>query len=97
MRKFFRRLFRKTTDALLEQIAHLEKQLAEAKNEIEELRKPDIRIDLQDDSEFPCKPKSVRINYYTWRDWQEFCDKNEEHPKKQLISMALKEFMEKHQ
>lgn len=96
MKRFFRRFFRKTTDRLLEQIDCLEKQLAEVKNELEELQRPDIEINLEDDSEFPCKPKSVRVNYYVWRDWQEFCDKNVDYAKKQLMSMALKEFMDKH-
>ncbi len=97
MKKFLRKIFYKATQELYEQITLLEKQLDKLKEELEELKKPDIVVDLIDDSDISSTPKSVRINYYVWEDWQQFCEYNEDYSKKQLVSMALKEFMEKHQ
>ncbi len=91
------RMFRRSSQRLYDQILELEQQLDEFKKEVDELRKPDIEINLIDDSEINSSPKSVRINAFVWEDWQQFCEHNNDYSKKQLISMALKEFMEKHQ
>lgn len=54
-----------------------------------------ITIDLVDDKHLNPKPKSIRINEFVYRDWQKFCD-NQHYSKMDLISMALKEYMEKY-
>lgn len=54
-----------------------------------------ITIDLVDDKHLNPKPKSIRINEFVYRDWQKFCDK-QHFSKMDLISMALKEYMEKY-
>ena len=54
-----------------------------------------ITIDLVDDKHLNPKPKSIRINEFIYRDWQKFCDK-QHYSKMDLISMALKEYMEKY-
>ena len=54
-----------------------------------------ITIDLVDDKHLSPKPKSIRINEFVWRDWQEFT-KDLTFSKSDLISQALKEFMENH-
>jgi hypothetical protein len=97
MKKILNMLYRKATKELYQQIHELEMQLNRFKQQLEELQKPDIEIDLIDDSDISSTPKSIRVNYYVWEDWQQFCEYNEDFSKKQLISMALKEFMEKHQ
>lgn len=96
MKKILNFLYRKATKVLYEQIDALCLQLEEAKEQLEELKKPDIEMNLVDDSDIPSTPKSIRINVFVWEDWQEFCEENEEYSKKQLVSMALKEFMERH-
>ena len=96
-KKLFKRFLRVVAKALYVQIEELEEETAKIKKELEELKKPDIEIDLQDDSEYNATPKSIRINTFVWEDWKKFCEDNEEYSKKQLVSMALKEFMNKHQ
>ena len=54
-----------------------------------------ITIDILDDKHLKPKPKSIRINEFVYQDWQEFCDK-QHYSKMDLISMALKEYMEKY-
>lgn len=54
-----------------------------------------ITIDLIDDKHLKPKPKGIRINEFVYKDWQEFCDK-QPYSKMDLISMALKEYMNKH-
>lgn len=54
-----------------------------------------ITIDLIDDKHLKPKPKSIRINEFIYQEWQEFCDK-QYYSKMDLISMALKEYMEKY-
>ena len=54
-----------------------------------------IKIDLIDDKHLKPKPKSIRINEFVYQEWQEFCDK-QHYSKMDLISMALKEYMEKY-
>lgn len=97
MRKFLEFLQRKFARKLLQQIDGLEKELQDTKKQLKEITKPDIEIDLFDDSDLNVSPKSVRINAFVWEDWKQFCEYNSEYSKKQLISMALKEFMIKHQ
>lgn len=96
MKAFFQFLYKKFTKALQEHIALLEEQLASLEEEINKLEDPVIVIDLMDDADLGSSPKSIRINLFVWDDWQEFCEKNDEFSKKQLVSMALKEYMEKH-
>ncbi len=92
--EFFKR---KLTKSLLQQIDELEMELKETKAQLQEACKPEIYIDLFDDSDINPSPKSVRVNAFVWEDWQQFCEYNSDYSKKQLVSMALKEFMEKHQ
>ena len=96
LKELFSKIKRRVAKALYLQIEELEQEVDRIKAELDELQKPDIHIDLQDDSELNSTPKSVRINVFVWEDWQKFCEENEEYSKKQLVSMALKEFMEKH-
>ena len=55
-----------------------------------------IVINLVDDKHLNPKPKSLRINEFIWKDWQEFCDQNKYYSKQDLISMALKEYIQKY-
>lgn len=55
-----------------------------------------IIINLVDDKHLSPKPKSIRINEFVYKDWQKFCDENKIYSKQELISMALKEYMEKY-
>ena len=55
-----------------------------------------IIIDLIDDKHLKPKPKSIRINEFVYQDWQKFCEENKLYSKQELISMALKEYMENH-
>lgn len=54
-----------------------------------------IVINLVDDKHLNPKPKSIRINEFIYQDWQAFCD-TKHYSKQDLISMALKEYMEKY-
>lgn len=54
-----------------------------------------IIIDLIDDRHLKPTAKGIRINEFVYRDWQKFCDK-QPYTKMDLISMALKEYMEKY-
>lgn len=54
-----------------------------------------IVINLVDDKHLTPKPKSIRINEFIYQDWQRFCD-TKHYSKQDLISMALKEYMEKY-
>ena len=54
-----------------------------------------ISINLIDDKHLNPKPKSIRINEFVYKDWQQFCE-NKHYSKQDLISMALKEYMEKY-
>ena len=55
-----------------------------------------IVIDLVDDKDLKPKTKAVRGNYLRSDEWQKFCDENKYFSKQDLISMALKEYMEKY-
>lgn len=96
-KELFNKIKRYIAKALYLQIEELEEEVDKVKAELEELQRPDIRIDLKDDSEYGNTPKSIRINAFVWEDWKNFCEENPEYSKKQLVSMALKEFMKKHQ
>ncbi len=54
-----------------------------------------ISINLIDDKHLYPKPKSIRINEFVYQDWQKFC-KTKHYSKQDLISMALKEYIEKY-
>lgn len=54
-----------------------------------------IVINLVDDKHLNPKPKSIRINEFVYQDWQKFCQAKH-YSKQDLISMALKEYMEKY-
>jgi hypothetical protein len=54
-----------------------------------------IVINLVDDKHLNPKPKSIRINEFIYQDWQQFCD-TKHYSKQDLISMALKEYMERY-
>lgn len=55
-----------------------------------------IVIDLIDDKHKDNgNPKSVRVNYFIWEEWKEFTSENN-FSSKDLISMALKEYMNKY-
>ena len=96
MKAIFQWIYDKITRALQEHIALLEVQVECLKEEIEKLEDSVIVIDLMDDTDLNASPKSIRINFFVWDEWQDFCDKNDQYSKKQLVSMALKEYMEKH-
>lgn len=55
-----------------------------------------IVINLVDDKHLSPKPKSIRINEFVYQDWQKFCEANKMYSKQELISMALKEYIEKY-
>lgn len=54
-----------------------------------------IYINLVSDKHLNPKPKSLRINEFVWREWQEFT-KDLTFSKSDLISQALLEFMKNH-
>ena len=54
-----------------------------------------IVINLVDDKHLNPKPKSIRINEFIYQDWKNFCE-TKHYSKQDLISMALKEYMEKY-
>lgn len=56
-----------------------------------------IIIDLIDDKHIKenDNPKSIRVNYFVWEEWIKFTE-GTKFSKKELISMALKEYMKKY-
>ncbi|GAA0866457.1 hypothetical protein [Paraclostridium tenue] len=54
-----------------------------------------ISINLIDDKHLNPKPKSIRINEFVYQEWKDFCE-TKRYSKQDLISMALKEYMEKY-
>lgn len=55
-----------------------------------------IVIDLIDDKHKEnINPKSVRVNYFVWEEWKKFTTESNFNSK-DLISMALKEYMDKY-
>lgn len=55
-----------------------------------------IIIDLISDKHLNAKPHSLRVNEFVWEDWQKFCEDNKYYSKQDLLSMALKLYMEQH-
>jgi len=55
-----------------------------------------ITVDLIDDRHKKQYPKSIRVNEFIWEDWTKFSEEHNKFSKKELVSMALKEYMEKH-
>ena len=54
-----------------------------------------IIIDLIDDKHLNPKAKAFRVNMFVYKQWQEFCEK-QRYSKQDLLSMAMKEYMEKY-
>lgn len=71
------------------------KQLLENYKRNTESNNRDIIINLVSDKHLDPKPKSIRINEFVWREWQEFT-KDLTFSKSDLISQALVEFMKNH-
>ena len=71
------------------------KQLLESYKRNTESNNRDIIINLINDKHLNPKPKSLRINEFVWREWQEFT-KDLTFSKSDLISQALLEFMKNH-
>ena len=84
-----------TIDYLSENIEVLKQLLESYKRNTEANNNKDIIIRLDNDKHLNPNPKSVRINEFVWRDWLEFT-KDLTYSKGDLISMALKEYMEKY-
>lgn len=84
-----------TVDYLTENIGLIKQLLENYKRNTEANDNKDIIINLVSDKHLNPKPKSVRINEFVWRDWLEFT-KDLTFSKSDLISQALKEFMENH-
>ena len=85
----------KTLSYLDENIDLLKQLLESYKVNKEANNGKDIIINLNNDRHLNPKPKSIRINEFVWRDWLEFT-KDLTFSKSDLISQALKEFMENH-
>lgn len=83
-----------TIDYLTDNIDIL-KQLLESYKKNTESNNRDIIINLINDKHLDPKPKSIRINEFVWRDWQEYT-KDLTFSKSDLISQALVEFMKNH-
>ena len=83
-----------TIDYLTDNLEVL-KQLLESYKRNTESNNRDIIINLINDKHLDPKPKSIRINEFVWRDWQEFT-KDLTFSKSDLISQALVEFMKNH-
>lgn len=84
-----------TIDYLAENIDLLKQLLESYKRNTEATNNKDIVINLVNDKHLDPKPKSIRINEFVWRDWQEFT-KDLTFSKSDLISIALVEFMNNH-
>ena len=54
-----------------------------------------IIVDLIDDKHLKPQAKAFRVNMFVYREWQEFCE-NQRFSKQDLLSMAMKEYMEKY-
>lgn len=62
----------------------------------EQQKSSDIIINLQDDSHIKRNPRPVRVNAFVDDQWKKFCEENKRFTKKELLSMALAEYMEKY-
>ena len=85
----------KTLNYLDENIDLIKQLLENYKINKEANKGKDIIINLNNDRHLNPKPKSIRINEFVWREWLEFT-KDLTFSKSDLISQALKEFMENH-
>lgn len=56
----------------------------------------EIVINLIDDRHIEQKTRSFRVNAFVLSDWDQFTEKNRYHSKKDLLSMAMLEYMERH-
>lgn len=56
----------------------------------------EIVINLIDDRHMEQKTRSFRVNYFILEQWDQFTEKNRYHSKKDLLSMAMLEYMERH-
>lgn len=57
--------------------------------------KPQITIELIDDKHLKPKAKAFRVNMFVYEEWQQFCE-TQRYSKQDLLSMAMKEYMEKY-
>ena len=71
-------------------------RIFEAKKESVGSGDQDIIIDLIDDRHLNPKPRSMRINAFVLNDWDKFCNENRYYQKMDLVSMTLKEYIERH-
>lgn len=71
-------------------------RIFEAKKESVGSGDQDIVIDLIDDRHLDPKPRSFRVNTFVLNDWDQFCNENRYYQKMDLVSMALKEYIERH-
>lgn len=83
---------------ILSKINTLEEMIRifEAKKESVGSGDQDIIIDLIDDRHLDPKPRSFRVNSFVLNDWDQFCNENRYYQKMDLVSMALKEYIERH-
>lgn len=83
---------------ILSKINTLEEMIMifEAKKESVGSGDHDIIIDLIDDRHLDPKPRSFRVNSFVLNDWDQFCNENRYYQKMDLVSMALKEYIESH-
>ncbi|RDY27918.1 hypothetical protein CHL78_007905 [Romboutsia weinsteinii] len=56
----------------------------------------DIVINLQDDSHLKRPPRPVRVDAFVDDELRQFCEDNKRFTKKELLSMAMKEYMSNH-
>lgn len=84
-----------TVNYLTENMEVLKQLLENYKRNTVPNNNKDIIINLISDKHLKPSPKSIRINEFVWRDWLEFT-KDLTYNKGDLISMALKEFIENH-
>lgn len=82
-------------DSNIDLIKEFFEKIKENKKNIPEGSK-DIVIDLIDDRHLDPKPRSFRVNSFVLNDWDQFCNENRYYQKMDLVSMALKEYIENH-
>lgn len=83
---------------LLNKFDTLEEMIRVFENRKESLDGGDneIVINLIDDRHIEQKTRSFRVNAFVLSDWDQFTEKNRYHSKKDLLSMAMVEYMERH-
>lgn len=83
---------------LLNKFDTLEEMIRVFENRKESLDGGDneIVINLIDDRHIEQKTRSFRVNAFVLSDWDQFTEKNRYHSKKDLLSMAMLEYMERH-